>query len=205
MNSKRYQTALSRDDISKWLVHFTKPGLIDGSFFEAGVVLRFIINSQRIKASTAESITRYYLNGAACFYDVPPQNWIELIKTNPSGRQPYGVIVSKAAFWARGGRPAIYTENPDSPLWPSHERFRLITTALNRAEPIDWTHEREWRVPSDLVLDLSPTWWWPCVATIRDAITLFRGFSAGKDGINLVLNDIYVIELNRVINRKEVE
>ncbi|WP_377190736.1 hypothetical protein [Ruegeria meonggei] len=205
MVGERYQTALNRDDISQWLVHFTKQGWSGSQLEPADVVLRRIINSRSVQASKADAITRYHPSGAACFYDVPPQNWTELIQTNPSGRQPYGIIVSKAAFWARGGRPAIYTENPLNPMWPQNERFRLITTALDQPNPIDWTHEREWRVPGDLPLDFQSLWWWPCVAQIRDALLLFRDFSQGNVNAAVVINSIYVIELNRTILRSELD
>lgn len=205
MSNQKYLTALNRDDISQWLVHFTKSGRINGKWYAADVVLRSIINSQRVEPSLVEAITKYYAHGAACFYDVPLQNWNQLLQTNPNGRQPYGIIVSKAAFWAKGGRPAIYTENPSRQDWPAQERFRLITTVLDQPSPIDWTHEREWRCPSGLELDLASAWWWPCVANIRDALLLFRDFSAGVQGVNVILNSIYVNELRRVIGRNEVE
>lgn len=48
-------------------------------------------------------------------------------------------------------------------------------------------------------------WWWPCVANIRNALLLFRDFSAGALGVNVILNYIYVNELRRVISRNEVE
>ncbi|MCP4183885.1 MAG: hypothetical protein GY761_11305 [Hyphomicrobiales bacterium] len=197
----RYQTALNREDISHWLVHFTKPSNIGHSPFQ---VLYNIINSQEIAVSRHQAITKYHPEGAVCFYDVPPRYWDELIKTNPNGRQPYGVIVSKAAFWQRGGRPAIYTENPGNPSWPKNERFRLITTALNGVNPIDWTHEREWRTPMNLSLDLQSAWWWPCVAKISDALAMFRDFNAGNQGVNVIINQIYIVELRRVLSRNEI-
>lgn len=205
MINQRYLTALNRDDISQWLVHFTKQRTHLGNLETADIVLRYIINSQKIRASTTEAITRYHPPGATCFYDVPPKNWDQLIQTNPNGRQAYGVIVSKTAFWSKGGRPAIYTESPTNPRWPENERFRLIATNLSSQSPIDWTHEREWRVPTDLDLDLNTVWWWPCVANIGDALKLFRDFSFGSPGAAIVVNSIYVNELRRVILRSEIE
>lgn len=197
-----YIKALSRDDLSQWLVHFCKCSFIDGNYYTPFDALRNIMRIGKVFASKVECITRFDSEGAACFYDVPPQNYKELINTNPNNRKGYGLIVSKTAFWYKGGRPAIYTENTYCVEWPTSERFRLIHTDLDRSPtPIDWTHEREWRVRGDFTLsgiDIMGTWWWPCVETIFDSQMLFSEF-------NDKLHSIYVIELNRVLNKNEIK
>jgi hypothetical protein len=194
----RYEKALSRTDLTQWLVHFTKPGL-SGPAFD---VLKEILKSGRVLPSKAEHITRNDPAGAACFYEVPPQNWKELIATNPNLRQPYGMIVGKKSFWWLGGRPAIYTEDSGSQDWPKQHRYRLITTNLSsQPQPIDWMHEREWRIRGELVLgapwgDPPRNWWWPCVKTVRDCQLLYREFDH--------LHQIYVMDLRRVLGRNEI-
>ena len=165
-------------------------------------VLRSIIASGRVLPSKSESITRYDPVGAACFYEVPPQNWDELIATNPNRRDPYGMIVYKTSFWILGGRPAIYTDDSSAPDWPERHRYRLITTDLLRQpQPIDWTHEREWRIRGELLRgpawgDPPQAWWWPCVKTVRDFQLLYREFNH--------LHQIFVMELRRVLGRHEI-
>ena len=197
----RYKKALSRDDLSQWLVHFTKPdskiGL--GTPFD---VLRNIIASGKVWPSKVESIIRHDPSGAACFYEVPPQNWIELIATNPNSRQPYGIIVHKATFWLFGGRPAIYTDDSNALDWPERHRYRLITTELLRKpHPIDWTHEREWRIRGELAIQPmagspSQSWWWPCVKGVLECQILYREFGS--------LHQIYVMDLGKVLGRNEI-
>ncbi len=198
----RYKKALSRDDLSQGLVHFTKPDLSIGLGTPAFDVLRNIIVSGRVWPSKIEPITRNDPAGAACFYEVPPQNWEELIATNPNARQPYGMIVDKTSFWLLGGRPAIYTEDSGSQDWPERHRYRLITTNLIRLpRPIDWTHEREWRIRGELVLgppwgDPPRSWSWPCVKAVRDCQLLYREF--------IHLHQIYLMDLRRVLERNEI-
>jgi hypothetical protein len=191
----KYLRALSRDDLTQWLIHFTKKK--NNQPFDA---LRNILKIGEVSASTAEYITCYYPAGAACFSEVPPQNWPQLIDTNPSERKGFGIIVSKVVFWYLGGRPAIYTENPTAIDWPLRERFRLIKTELNKQpKPIDWTHEREWRFPGNLNLyhpKISYAWWWPCVEKIKEAQLIFREYNG--------IHTIYVMELGKVLERHEI-
>jgi hypothetical protein len=195
MNTK-YVLALQRNDLSQWLVHFCKPTNWEGRTLSPFEALKNIIKTGRIKASSKYI---YDPKGAACFYDVPPQNWVELIQTNPNGRRGYGLIVSKTAFWYKGGRPCIYTDNIND-SWPESVRYLLIYTDLAKTPQVDWTHEREWRIKGDFTLeqipDVTVTWWWPCVEKKVDAQEIFRDF----DGIH----SIYIIELNRVIVRNEI-
>ncbi len=158
--------------------------------------------SGRVWPSKVESITRNDPAGAACFYEVPPQNWDEPIATTPKPPQPNGTTVDKTSFWFLGGRPAIYTENSGWQDWPERHRYRLITTDLLRLpQPIDWTHEREWRIRGELVLgppwgDPPRAWWWPCVKAVRDCQLLYREFDH--------LHQIYVMDLRRVFGRNEI-
>lgn len=194
----KYARALSRDDLSQWLTHLTKPVWQNGPVASEFEVLREIMRTYQVLPSMSEAITRYDSQGAACFYEVPLQNYEELINTNPNGRRGYGIIVSKVAFWEKGGRPAIYTNNPDNQEWPAAERFRLIATDLVRGPtPLDWTHEREWRIRGSLTLEAHAVdWCWPCVEKIIDAQLLFREFPGNFS--------IYVLELKRVLAKHEI-
>jgi len=197
---KNYIKALSRDDLSQWLVHFCKSLTFNGQQLNPFESLKSILNCNRIFASKMEAIIKYEPNGASCFYDIPPQNWWELINTNPNNRRGYGIIVSKSAFWFKGGRPCIYTENPSTISWPPDQKYRLIFTDLLRQPfPVDWTHEREWRVVGDFTFDPIPNqgyWWWPCVEKVVDCQVLYREFQN--------IDFVYVMELNRVLRRTEI-
>lgn len=155
-----YHKAKARSDLSEYLIHLTKG---DNAFF----TLVNILQERQIRPSQVEHVTRFWPQGAACFYDVPPWYWPELVNTNPSNRLAFGVIVEKTSFWRAGGRPAIYTEHSEPSLWPENERYRLCHADLTRTSGvIDWMHEREWRFRGRFPLDASENQsvsWWPMV------------------------------------------
>ena len=135
----RYIKALSRDDLSQWLVHLCKTTFLNNIVLEPFDAMRSILRSNKVLASKIESISKYDPIGATCFYDAPPQNWKEIIETNPNNRRGYGLIVSKTSFWHLGGRPVIYNDNTSLEYWPEYERYRLVYTNLTREPPADWT------------------------------------------------------------------
>ena len=169
MANPDYERALSRSDLSQWVVHFVRctsvisPGRISGS----AEILDSIFKEGLIRPSQSDFIKKYCAEGAACFYDAPPSSWKEIIETNPNGRQPIGIICHKRPLWELGGRPVIYTEIDDPDYWPLAERYRIVHTNLSRSpQPIDWMHEREWRVKGGLRLYqaiMNYPWWWPIV------------------------------------------
>ncbi len=182
-----YRRANSRADLSLALIHLTRDAWWTGGP-TAFDVLHNIVATRTVNASMQEHITRYDPLGAACFYDVPYQNWDDLIRTNPNGRRGYGVAVMKSDFWRVGGRPVIYTDKPDSEQWPMDERYRLVRTELDRfPHPWDWMHEREWRMRGALQLSLP---WWPCVPTLSEAYVLMNAFSC--------LQQVYLLETRSV-------
>ena len=195
-----YLKALSREDLSQWLIHLSRGGFLEnGMWLEPKAAMMNILHEGRIRASQREEIRKYDPRGAACLYDVPPSTWRTVVATNPSGRRGYGLIVSKSIFWYLGGRPAIYDHDPGSQGWPENQRYRLIWTDLNRQPaPVDWTHEREWRIRGDLNLYAMNgvnvgVWWWPCVERDAECAEVFAAFPS--------VQFIYSIETGRVIPR----
>ncbi|MBN2182336.1 MAG: hypothetical protein JW715_10515 [Sedimentisphaerales bacterium] len=167
MINHKYDLALSRSDLSQWLVHFSHSLVsLESNTLNAEQVLHNIIREGFIRPSLNNYITQYCNDGAACFYDSPPSVWQEILKTNPSDRQGFGIIVARNALWFLGGRPVIYTDNI-AQNWPVQERYRLVYTDLTREPyPADWTHEREWRIKGGLKLNsssINEIWWWPVV------------------------------------------
>jgi hypothetical protein len=117
-----------------------------------------------------------------------------LIQTNPNRRTAFGLVVAKAALWRVGGRPAIYTNVWEPNYWPEAERYRVIYTNLEREpQPVDWMHEREWRVRGGLSLnqpDLPAVWWWPMVPSFADLTRLYQTTGANYQ--------VYVLEAGNV-------
>jgi hypothetical protein len=205
MTNPAYMRALTRSDLSQFVVHFIRGVVFQpDKLWYANEVFCKIINEGQILPSQSPFITRFCPSGATCFYDAPPNVWPEIISTNPSARQPLGIIVSKQALWSLGGRPAIYTENSTDDYWPIAERYRIVHTDLMRQpQPIDWTHEREWRLPGPLFLyqpPFNPTfgniWWWPLVPS-EDWLQYIW---VNLQGINAV----FVMSLNRTVTRNKM-
>jgi hypothetical protein len=160
---RTYYEAVSRADLSQWVVHLTKPVGVQTAFD----VLVSILREGQIRPAF-KFIACYCPTGAACFYDVPPVLWDSLVKTNPSDREGYGLAVAKGPLWSVGGRPVIYTDKTEVAYWPEQERFRIVNTDLKVPPPVDWTHEREWRVRGALTLSAVTPGWWPVVQTRDD-------------------------------------
>ena len=168
MTNPAYQRASSRSDLSQWVVHFVRPFTFQvNQLLNASDIFDKILTEGLIRPSLSGHVTRCCASGATCFYDTPPKAWPEVISTNPNSRPALGLIVAKTAIWHLGGRPVIYTDNTSDNYWPESERYRLVhTDLLRQPQPIDWTHEREWRLRGPLHL-YQPTipycWWWPIV------------------------------------------
>ncbi|SHO50083.1 hypothetical protein [Desulfopila aestuarii] len=192
----KYILAFSRSDLSQWLVHFCKEVIVNNKKLDHFGSLLNILEADEIYASCSEPIRRYNTFGACCFYDIPLSNYHEVIKTNPSDRRGYGIIVDKIILWHLGGRPVIYTDNTTSINWPESERYRLVYTDLKKVPPVDWTHEREWRIQGNLKLmyfECNRSWWWPCVENEIDSKTIFKKFPN--------IDEVYVIELGKIVTK----
>jgi hypothetical protein len=65
----------------------------------------------------------------------------------------YGVALSKTAVFGAGGRPVIYIPDDEGQWIPADQKWRQV-----KFDPpqVDWTHEREWRIPGDLDLTKVP-------------------------------------------------
>jgi hypothetical protein len=199
MPNPNYQRALNRSDLSQWVVHFVRSitEIYLGRIGNAAEILNSIFAECYIRPSCQEYITRYCSEGAACFYDAPPAVWSEIACTNPSVRQPLGIICHKHPLWLLGGRPVIYTELSDPSIWPESQRFRIVRTDLLRdPQPIDWMHEREWRIRGGLSLrqpQFMYRWWWPIVPNDDWVRYLWQTYAE--------IDQVYVIGRNQLVSR----
>ncbi|MCT7942416.1 hypothetical protein [Shewanella holmiensis] len=154
-----------RSDLSTRLVHLTKPT----STFSEMEVLFQILESGEIKGSDSEG----YVIGsrkAACFQDAPldaicqncwyEQKYREEKNINAKIRyEPIGLLVDKEDVYSHGGRPVIYDKTAEAMRYLKQDQhWRIVNLDLDDTSNIvDWTHEREWRVPDAYKLNLSKT------------------------------------------------
>jgi hypothetical protein len=112
---------------------------------------------------------------AVCFTEQPLQFFIQSVEATSRVRYTrFAVAVRKDDLFHYGGRPVIYdregilgrrTNDPASPpeAWaykaglPRDQQYRWVgydpTVLWDRGDPLDWTHEREWRARPNAVLN----------------------------------------------------
>ncbi|MCA9229106.1 MAG: hypothetical protein KDA57_00530 [Planctomycetales bacterium] len=146
----------NRPDLSNYLAHFTKgrPGK------PALRILEEILSSKRLLASNLPWTNL----PAVCFTECP---WTSLL-AHSKQYSPFGIGFAKPRVFAAGGGPAYYVRADHykkqnwkkhvhtfvTPFWPKYRPASLKTDALG-GKTIDYSHEREWRVPHDFVFEYS--------------------------------------------------
>jgi hypothetical protein len=154
-----------RADFSQALVHLTRerreyssrdfptPRLVrEVPAFE---VLKEILASGTIRGSGNEG----YVKGnrsAVCFSEIPLSAMHQYAEPPTKERARYrfyGIALSKRAVFEAGGRPVIYLPDTEAEWIPADEKWRHVRFEYGQ---VDFTHEREWRVPGDLDLTKVP-------------------------------------------------
>lgn len=160
-----------RPDISNYLAHFSAdraPIVTDDSdnptsqFAGMSALERLIsiLNERRIYASTLPWVNRR----AVSFTECP---WSSLLD-HAQRYSPYAVGFNKPLIFAAGGGPAYYVradhyslQNWDArmltfvtPFWPAYRPRTLRTPDHLHGTTVDYSHEREWRVPHDFTFTL---------------------------------------------------
>ena len=160
-----------RPDLSQYLAHFTRDGEPTGekndhnpgnefSGLSAMDKLINILKTGRIKASSIPWVGR----NAVCFTECP---WSSLID-HATHYSSYGVGFNKPLVFAAGGGPVYYVradhwDKQDwdehlktfvNPFWPAYRPKKLRGNEYLSGKTIDYSHEREWRVPHDFTFSL---------------------------------------------------
>jgi hypothetical protein len=91
---------------------------------------------------------------AVCLFDAPIAELGRLLtRSNRRRYQPFGLAVDKRFAFSMGARPVIYIPLGEARrLLAAEELWRVAAIDLGRAPAVDWTFEREWRVPGELRL-----------------------------------------------------
>lgn len=151
-----------RTDISSQIVHLTR-GSGDKAAHE---VLFEIVSQQNLIGSSTKSGFICGSRKAVCFQDAPLVSICQNVfyeqkyrKSNPSSKDRYraiGIAFSKPYVYRKGARPVIYDKTAEAKKYlPQTEWWRIVNYDLTDPKKlIDWTHEREWRIPDDMSFDL---------------------------------------------------
>jgi len=91
---------------------------------------------------------------AVCLFDVPIAELSRLLtRANRRRYQPFGVALDRRYAFAMGARPVFYLPLSEArAILAAEELWRVVAIDLRRTPPVDWTFEREWRVPGALPL-----------------------------------------------------
>ncbi len=136
-----------RSDETTQLVHLTRPRNKHG----ASYWLWKILTDKKLKAFDSIGICPGHK--CVCFQEVPIACIAEVLLAetliDPGSKRysGYGIRIPKRTIFELGGRQVVYSLNKkdvDNPWRYSHETFRTKNNV------IDWSHEREWRIPNDV-------------------------------------------------------
>lgn len=164
MNKKDWRKRFkNRVDLSSRVTHLTK-GDTDDEAFEN---LISILEEKCIRASKTGS---NFINGdipAVCLQEAPLIAIAENLQYEEKLREEdekqrirylgFGIRFHKDFIYQNNGRPVIYDDtNQAKEYLHKSDWWRIVRLDLSdENHMIDWTHEREWRVPGDLLFDYS--------------------------------------------------
>jgi hypothetical protein len=141
-----------RPDHTDFVAHFTKgPQAYDN--------LVSILTEQRIKAG----ILPWINSPGVCFTECP---WWSLI-AHADRYSAYGIGFTKSHVFAAGGGPVYYVRADHwgkqswephvksfvTPFWPGYRPELLRGNEFINGRTVDYSHEREWRVPHEFAFD----------------------------------------------------
>lgn len=159
---KWLQRSASRSDITGQVTHLTK-GTEDEHAIE---VLIKILRARVLTGSTTASGFIVGNTPAVCFQEAPLysicQNYQYEAKDAEEYKRAarytaYGLMFQKDYIYNKGGRPVLYEDTElAKTILPEDQWWRIVRLDLSNPESIiDWTHEREWRIPNNFEFDIS--------------------------------------------------
>jgi hypothetical protein len=156
---------IRRPDFNQALVHLTRERVERASPPQPGVarvvppfdVLKDIISSGILRGSGNEGFVKG-TRRAVCLSEIP-LSVVHYFANAPSEENEkgkyrfYGLAFSKRTIFNAGGRPVIYLPDREGEWIPEDQKWRHVRYEFGS---VDWTHEREWRLPDDLNLITIP-------------------------------------------------
>lgn len=155
---------MPRPDQSFYLAHFTKDGReFRGNEVDNPTMDQMSARQRLINILTQKEILAANLNWvnkkAVCFTECP---WGSLLR-HAEKYSSYGIGFTKKLIYSRNGNPVLYV-NPTlfrgqhwdqtvypflNPFVPSYASDAVKNQPPFNGRPVDYTHEREWRVTRD--------------------------------------------------------
>lgn len=152
----------ARSDMTGYVYHLTKPVTDANGTVLLNEVERLakILQERKLNGSSTQS---GFITGdrkAVCFQDTPISGLVQNVyhekvyHNELGGKNRYsyaGLIFPKIYIYNMGGRPVLYERSDIAKsILPSNEHWRIVDFNFSDLNNIvDWTHEREWRLPLD--------------------------------------------------------
>lgn len=160
----------NRPDFSNYLAHFTsnRPALVidkdnPGRAYERMSALERLVSILQVQCITASYLHWARRRKAVCFTECPWSSLLDHARRYSS----YGIGFNKPLIFAAGGSPVYYVR-PDhwelqewnenvqafvTPFWPQYRPRDLRENRYLNGQDVDYSHEREWRVPHDFTFE----------------------------------------------------
>ncbi len=153
----------NRVDLSSRVTHLTKGDTDDEAF-------KNLISILEEKCIIASKTGSNFINGdipAVCLQEAPLIAIAENLQYEEKLREEdekqrirylgFGIRFQKDFIYQKNGRPVIYDDtNQSKEYLHKSDWWRIVRLDLSdENRMIDWTHEREWRVPGELLFDYS--------------------------------------------------
>ncbi|MCZ2260603.1 DUF2971 domain-containing protein [Sporosarcina sp. G11-34] len=151
-----------RTDLSGYVYHLTKAETNNDGKENLSALDRLvkIITERKLIGSSTKS---GFITGdrkTVCFQDAPISGIVQNVlhentyKEDLGGKIRYtyfGLAFPKPYIFQQGGRPVFYEEKANAKnILPLKEHWRIVDfSLLDKDNIVDWTHEREWRLPAD--------------------------------------------------------
>lgn len=192
----------SRNDITSRLTHLTKGDTLEQAFEN----LLQILNDKKLIGSVTETGFIIGRTPAVCFQEAPLNAIAENLRyeqkmrqgtDNPVRYRAFGIRFDKQFIYNRGGRPVIY-EKRDlmKEMLPEDEYWRIVNYDMSDPKHIiDWSHEREWRIPGNLEFEYTNI---EVLVTSNKYYKRFIEYCTGNDKLDILKNINGVISLNTI-------
>lgn len=165
MNLKEWKRKIAeRNDMTSYLIHLTKNSS-ENSMSTVQVLVK-ILSERKLTGSTTESGFVVGDIKAVCLQECPLYSLTQNIFYEQKLRENnelkkirylgFGIMFEKMYLYNKGARPVIYDKTVEAKSYlPKEQWWRIVNLDLsNENKIIDWTHEREWRIPNELEFEL---------------------------------------------------
>lgn len=170
-----------RMDLCAQVTHFTRAATINGDDFSAIEILIKILRERRIIGSNTSSGFIVGNRSAVCFQESPVISMAQIFRKTGQRYTGTGLMFKKPYVFRKKGRPVFYDQTQNAKLYLTESNWwRIVNFSLhNSTSFIDWTHEREWRVPDDFGFDIAQA---TVVVPGTDRVEEFLEKSANNEG-----------------------